>query len=130
MIFVDTSVWVAAFRQAESREALHLSELLDLDEVALASVVRLEILAGTSRKDLLRLRRNLAALPTFFPSRATWSMMEKWVEHAASAGQRFGVADLLIGALAQECGASVWSLDSDFARLAALGLISLHTPPL
>ena len=128
MIFVDTSVWIAALRRADSRESLHLSELLDLDEVALAVVVRLEILAGTSRKDLPRLRRNLAALPTFSPTQRTWSTMEDWVEQAAFAGHRFGIADLLIGALAQERGASIWSLDSDFERLAGLGFIRLHHP--
>lgn len=130
MIFVDTSVWVAAFRHASSPEALHLSDLLDLDEVALAVVVRLEILAGTSRQDLPRLRRVLAALPTFSPANSTWTTVESWVERAASAGQRFGVADLLIGAIADERESTVWSLDSDFGRLANLGLIRLYSPPL
>jgi predicted nucleic acid-binding protein len=54
--------------------------------------------------------------------------MEDWVEEAATAGHRFGIADLLIGALAQEQGASVWSLDSDFERLAGLGFVRLHHP--
>jgi predicted nucleic acid-binding protein len=129
LIFVDTSVWIAAFRKAESREARHLNELLDLDEVALAVAVRLEILAGTSRQNLTRMRRNLAALPTFFPTQATWRMMEGWVERASSAGQRFGFSDLLIGALAEEQRAAIWSLDSDFERLANLGLIDLYSPP-
>lgn len=130
MIFVDTSVWVAALRQGESREAIHLSQLLDLDEVALAVLVRLEILAGASRQDQLRLRRTLAALPTFYPDQLTWSTIEGWVEKAAMAGQRFGIADLLIGALAGEQRAPLWSLDSDFERLAALDLVSLYRPSL
>src|SRR5215208_199013 len=68
------------------REARHLRELLDRDEVALAVVVRLEILAGASRQDLARLRCDLAALPTFSPTSPTWRTMESWLEQAASAG--------------------------------------------
>lgn len=74
------------------------------------------------------MRRNLAALPTFTPTQQTWATLEAWVERAASSGQRFGIADLLIGALAAERGASIWSLDSDFERLADLGFVSLYQP--
>jgi predicted nucleic acid-binding protein len=126
VILVDTSVWVEALRCAGSPEAAELRTLLDEDRVALAVPVRLEILAGASGRDFARLRRLLSALPLITPDPATWGLLESWVEIAVAAGQRFGFADLLIGALAAGRGSSVWSLDRDFARLADLGLISLH----
>jgi predicted nucleic acid-binding protein len=131
VIFVDTSVWVAALRSATGVEAENLRRLLDLDAVALAAPVRVEILAGASTGDRARLRRLLSAIPTFYPTAATWERVESWLDRAAAGGpggQCFGFADLVIGALAVEHGGRLWSLDSDFRRMARLDLVELFVP--
>lgn len=126
MIAVDTSVWIAALRNASSREAVHLAELLDEAVVALPAPVRIELLSGASIAQRRKLHVGFAALPVLYPSRETWNRMEIWAEAASRKGERFGAIDLLIGALAEEHGAEVWSLDADFERLARLRLIRLH----
>jgi predicted nucleic acid-binding protein len=128
VIVVDTSVWVAALRSASGPEAVHLKKLLDADEVALTIPVRCEILIGASIQDRLRLRRVLSALPIYYPEASTWKLMDSWIDRAGAAGQHFGFADLLIGALAAEQRAPVWSLDSDFGRMASLGFLQTHQP--
>lgn len=128
MIFVDSSVWIAALRDAKSPEARHLSALLDQDEVALAVPVFLEVLSGAGRSERAPLRRVLCGLPIFYPERETWDRVEKSVAAAGEAGQRFGLLDLLIAAVAAEREGMLWSLDADFSRMEALKLVALYRP--
>ncbi len=126
MILVDTSVWVAALRSAASAEAVTLRSLLDEDRVALAEPVRVELLAGAAVAEQQRLRRALSALPRWLPGEATWRRIDSWLEPAARSGERFGLGDLLIAALAAEREAELWSLDGDFRRMAKLGFLQLY----
>jgi predicted nucleic acid-binding protein len=128
VIVVDTSVWVAALRRSATPDAKCLQRLLDDDEVALPVSVRTELLSGASRLDRPRLKRALSALPILYPSDASWATIDHWVEAAGEAGERFGVGDLLIGAVAAEIGALVWSLDADFERMEKLKLIERYAP--
>lgn len=125
MIVVDSSVWIEVFRRGDGNEAAALRVLLAEDRVALVTPVRLELLLGASNRDASRLRRLLSALPCWSPDQGDWEKLESWIEPALRAGQRFGVVDLLIAAVARRREAQVWSLDGDFERMAELGLVEL-----
>jgi len=128
VIVVDTSVWIVGFRPGATREAQVLRELLDADQVLLAAPVRVELLSGASNRDRARLRKALAALPVVYPSDDTWGLIDEWVERAGRRGHRFGLGDLLIGALATQLGALLWSLDADFERMENLKLVQRYLP--
>jgi predicted nucleic acid-binding protein len=53
---------------------------------------------------------------------------DRWAVEGAERGQSFGVGDLLIGAIARESGALVWSLDRDFERMTRLKFVDLYEP--
>lgn len=129
MIVVDTSVWVAALRDAGSREAAALRELLDADEVLLPIPVKIELLSGTSKRDRAAMASGLEALPVAYPVDETWRTLVDWTGRASDAGLAFGVGDLLIAAIAAENDALLWSLDAAFDRLERLRLVSQYDPP-
>ena len=126
MICIDTSVWVAALRDRESAAGRRLDALLDRDEAALPIPVRVELLSGASRADRPRLQRALSGLPVLLPTAETWDRIDDWVQQAGDRGHRFGVGDLLIGAIAAEHGLSLWSFDNDFQRMHNLGFIKSY----
>lgn len=127
MIAVDTSVWIDFFRGRQP-VADRVAAALDRDELALPVPARIEILSGARRAERPKLARLLSALPLLFPSDETWRRIEGWVSTGAAAGHRFGVADLLVAAIATENDCAIWSLDADFGRLARLGLVRLAHP--
>jgi len=127
VIVVDTSVWVASFRDPKGTMAATLKSLIDADEACLALPIRLELSAGLARAERTRFRRALAALPLAVPTEDTWRLVERWIDDAADAGHRFAVVDLLIAALAHELTGLIWSLDGDFERMARLGFVQRYS---
>lgn len=126
MIVVDTSVWISVLRRRAGATGLAFESLLDADDILLPAPVRTELLSGVRSAHRTGLRRILTALPVAYPTDETWQQMDTWAIQGAEHGQSFGVGDLLIGAMAREAGALVWSLDSDFQRMAKLKFIDLY----
>ena len=125
MIVVDTSVWIAALRGADGAEAATLRGLLDADEVALPVPVRSELLMGASGVTRTHLADRLGALTVLYPTDDTWRTLDSWTERASRSGHTFSVVDLIVGILASDVDALIWSLDKDFERLEKLKLVRL-----
>ncbi len=81
---------------------------------------------GAVRQGPVRVRSLRVAQEGPVPTEETWRIVERWVETASDAGERFGLIDLLIAALTHEMTGLVWSLDRDFERMATLGLVQSY----
>ena len=125
MIVVDTSVWVSALRVPKSPNAEILRSLLDADQVLLPISVRSELLMGVTGATRKQLAERLVAL-TLLTTDDTWRTLDSWTERASRRGQLFSLGDLIVGILASEVGALVWSLDADFGRMEKLDLVRLY----
>lgn len=125
MTVIDTSVWISYFKGKDKILVETLNTLLDEGQVALPISVQLELLSGIRKDEFPKLKKVLSALPILYPNQSTWETIESWMLIAVTAGKRFGVMDLIVGALAYENGGAIWSLDKDFIRMAKLKFITI-----
>ncbi len=121
MILVDSSVWIDFFSSSPGKAGRELRRMIEESEpFALTGVVVSEILQG--------LKQDIAAIEQFL---AQWELLEprgfQTYRTAAaifrstrSKGIALTTIDTLIAAIALEHHASVFTLDRDFSRIAAI----------
>ena len=88
--------------------------------------VRSELLMGVSGGTRTQLSERLSALTVLYPTDETWRTLDSWAERASRSGHTFSLGDLMVGILASDVGALVWSLDKDFERMEKLKLVHLY----
>ena len=66
------------------------------------------------------MRTILSALPVLYPERTAWQRIDDWIGRASDAGERFGIMDLLIAAIAAEQRVAVWSRDHWDERMGSI----------
>ena len=127
MILVDSSVWVDFFSPSPGRGGAELRRMIEESEpFALTGIVVAEVLQG--------LKRDAGVIERFL---AQWDMLEPrgfdTYRSAAAiyrAGRGKGVTsstiDTLIAAIALEHGASVFTVDRDFVRIARTTGLELY----
>jgi len=125
---VDSSVWVDFFRPSPGRGGAELRRMIEESEpFSLTGIVVAKVLQG--------LRRDAGAIERFL---AQWDLLEptgfETYRNAAAiyrAGRGKGITsstiDTLIAAIALEHGASVFTLDRDFVRIARMTGLELYS---
>ena len=116
LFLVDTSAWILVLRKDYSpvlKERIEL--LLKENAVAIAGIVKLELLGGTkSEKEFQRLKSRLDALHTVECNVPLWERSYRLAFKLRRKGIIVPYTDILIAACAQEIEATVLHVDAHF----------------
>ena len=129
MILVDSSVWIDFLSSRPGPAGQELRRLIeDGAPVALTGVVVTEILQGLKR-DVKHIE-NYLSLFDLVEARGfeTYQNAAALFRTARSQGVTLTTTDAIIATVAVENGATIFSLDRDFMRMAHMAGFPLHQP--
>lgn len=118
MVLPDTSVWVDYSRRGAKGSAAALRDLLDSGDVVTCGPVAAELLAGADGEVAERIWATLSSLPWVQFSAPDWRRVGQLAHRLRQAGRTLPLTDLAIAVAAARGGHALWSLDSDFERIA------------
>jgi predicted nucleic acid-binding protein len=127
LILVDSSVWVDFFSSKPGRGGGELRRMIEEGEpFSLTGVVVAEVLQGLTR-DAGRIEEFLAQWDMLEPQGfETYRQAAAIYRKARARGISLTTIDTLIAAIALEHGASVFTLDQDFSRIARFTGLGLY----
>jgi predicted nucleic acid-binding protein len=130
LIVVDSSVWIDFFSSAPGRAGYELRRMIsDAEPFALTGVVITEILQGLTR-NAIRIERYLSQWDLLEPRGfGTYREAAAIFRLGRAKGVSLRTTDVLIAAVALEHRASVFTLDTDFSRIARLTGLPLYPLP-
>lgn len=95
-----------------------MRELLDRGEVATCGPVVAELLAGADGEVAERMWVTLSSMSWARLASSDWQLVGTIAHRLRQAGQALPLTDLAIAVAATRAGYVLWSLDSDFERIA------------
>ena len=127
MILVDSSVWIDFFSSYPGRAGAELRRMIaEAEPFATTGVIVAEVLQGLSR-DVNRIEHYLSQWEMLEPRGfATYREAAVVFRLARAKGITLTTIDALITAIALEYGASVFTIDKDFGRIARIIRLSLY----
>jgi predicted nucleic acid-binding protein len=129
MVLPDTSVWIPYFRSRSGAEGDRLEALIAAEEVAICGPVLAELLAGAGDSQCEAIVGTVGGLPLAAIDRAAWEEVGAVARRLRRSGQTLPLTGLAIAVAAARAGHALWSLDSDFERIApALDGLELFRP--
>lgn len=118
MVLPDTSVWIPYFRSGSGAVGDRLEMLIGEGKVAVCGPVLAELLAGAGESQRESIVATVGGLPLAELNRASWEEIGAVARRLRQTGQTLPLTDLAIAVAAARAGHALWSLDSDFERIA------------
>jgi predicted nucleic acid-binding protein len=127
LILVDSSVWIDFLSSSPTRAGAQLRRMIaDAEPFAIAGVIVAEVLQGLTR-NVNQIEHYLSQWEMLEPDGfATYREAAMIFRLARTKGIALTTIDTLIAAIALEHGASVFTLDQDFARIARITRLPLY----
>lgn len=133
LVLIDTSVWILALRKSPSPLVKdQVEHLLAENRVAIAPMIRLELLGGTkSLSEFNRLKSRLDALHQIPTNEANWELATQLAFKLRQQGKVIPYTDILIGSAAILAGCLLLHADRHFdlmaedTKLSARSLVSV-----
>jgi predicted nucleic acid-binding protein len=134
-VLVDTSVWSLALRRrasnlspTEKETVTELAELIHEGRAKLIGLVRQELLSGIkSHEQFAKLREHLRSFPDEPVDLVDHETAAQLANQCRNKGISVSSCDMLICAVAQSRGWSIFSTDPDFARYGTVLRCQLHS---
>jgi predicted nucleic acid-binding protein len=129
-ILADTTIWIRAFR-AKSREDISVKEKLQHGlksrQIYTCWVIKTELLAGArDEQDYEDWLLRLGVIPEIELTPSVWRQAARLCFLLRRKGYLMPLPDILIAAAALEGGCSLWCLDTDFERIAAVSKLRIE----
>jgi predicted nucleic acid-binding protein len=127
LILVDSSVWIDFFNLRPTGAGKELRRMItDAEPFAVTGIVVTEILQGLTR-DSSQIERYLSMWDMLEPRGfRTYREAAAIFRGARAKGISLSTVDALIAAIAIEYGASIFTVDKDFFRIAHFANLTLH----
>ena len=114
-VFVDIGVWASFFAKPNSPEQRAVSSLLRLDRVALVGPIVAEVLLGIRRRDQADWVASRLKLAHYVEADwDDWRAAAELGRDLAARGHHLPLSDLLLGIVARDLDAAVYSTDPHF----------------
>ena len=129
MVLVDTSVWIAFFREGSSSAAKKLDALLEECEVCICGLIEAELMPGIHKKDRARVRSLMTGLPCLETAVDIWNDVTDIQDRSLAQGLGpFSIPDLVVAAVALRHNVALFSLDKHFLSIARVTGLQLWEP--
>jgi predicted nucleic acid-binding protein len=116
LYLIDTSVWILALRKKfDPKIKSYVEELLDEDKIVINPIIKIELLSGTkTKKEFLRLKMRLDALPEIAMDQNIWEETQKVAFELRKKGLSLPLVDKIIFSCAKSFGCTLVHMDRHF----------------
>jgi predicted nucleic acid-binding protein len=125
-VLIDTSVWIAYFRNTSPQLSERVDELMSDAKVCVPRIVVAELIQGSkSEREITTVESFVDAFTIIDQTEDTWTKAGKLAYSLKKKGKTVNLADCYIAVIAQEQDCSVYTLDEHFKDIQKVTKISL-----